>query len=31
VLTQVPGSPYSLPGGTPLFVSISPEAPGIRD
>jgi 6-phosphogluconolactonase len=31
VLTQVPGSPYTLPGGTPFFVSISPEAPGIRD
>jgi len=31
VLSQVPGSPYSLPGGKPFFVSISPEAPGIRD
>jgi 6-phosphogluconolactonase (cycloisomerase 2 family) len=31
VLTQVPGSPYSLPGGKPFFVSIWPEAPGIRD
>jgi 6-phosphogluconolactonase len=31
VLTQVPGSPYSVAGGTPFFVSISPEAPGIRD
>jgi 6-phosphogluconolactonase (cycloisomerase 2 family) len=31
VLTQVPGSPYTVAGGTPFFVSISPEAPGIRD
>lgn len=30
-LAQVPNSPYSLPGGKPFFVSISPEAPGIRD
>ncbi len=27
----VPGSPYSLPGGKAFFVSICPEATGIRD
>jgi len=31
VLTAVPGSPFAIAGGSPFFVSISPEAPGIRD
>jgi 6-phosphogluconolactonase (cycloisomerase 2 family) len=30
-LTPLTGSPYVMPGGKPFFVSISPEAPGVRD
>ena len=30
-LTGLPNSPYVLPGGKPYFVSLSPEAPGVRD
>ena len=30
-LTQISGSPYATGGSAPFVVSISPEAPGIRD
>jgi hypothetical protein len=30
VLTAIAGSPFAT-GSKPFFVSISPEAPGIRD
>lgn len=30
-LTATPNSPYVMPGGKPFYVSLSPEAPGVRD